>query len=85
MDKDTLVSTLNASHDTHLLAVDNKEDDIARRASSDMAKILEDIQAKELERNRKKVSEINKYIEIQRNELRVSSGASSGSNSQYLS
>ena len=81
VDKDTLVSALNTAHDTHLLAVDNKEDDITRRASQDLAKILEEIQRKELARNRKKVSEIDKFIEGQKNELGTSTGRSS---SPYL-
>ena len=86
VDKDTLVSALNTAHDTHLLTVDNKEDDISRRSGDDLAKILEDIQSEELTRNRKKVSEINKYIEIQRGHLRVpTSAVSSDSNSPYLS
>ena len=74
VDKDTLVSALNAAHDTHLLAIDNKEDNITHTASNDLAKILEEIQSKELARNRKKVSEVDKYIEGQRVQLSSSSG-----------
>lgn len=86
VDKDTLVSALNTAHDTHLLTVDNKEDNISHRSTNDLAKILEDIQSKELARNRKKVSEINKYVEIQRSELHAPlSAVSSESNSPYLS
>lgn len=77
MDKDTLVSALNTAHDTHLLAIDNKEDDIARRTSRDMATIMENMLTSELGRNRKKVSEINKYVELQRSEVGISSGATS--------
>ena len=69
VDKDTLVGALNAAHDTHLLAIDNKEDDITRGISDNLAKILEDIQSKELARNRKKVSEIDKYMEQQKAEV----------------
>ena len=68
------MSALNAAHDTHLLAIDNKEDKITHRASNDLAKVLEEIQSKELARNRKKVSEVDKYIEGQRIELSSSSG-----------
>ncbi len=63
------VSALNTAHDTHLLAIDNKEDDIARRAGENLSRILEDIQTTELARNRMKVSEIDKYMERERIEL----------------
>lgn len=66
VDKDTLVSALNQAHDIHLLAIDNREDDISRRASKDLAKILEKIQRSELARNRKKVAEIDQYISGQK-------------------
>ncbi len=69
IDKDTLVSALNTSHDTHLLAIDNREDDISQRANKDAAKIFEDIQAREMTRNRKKIAEIDHYITKQHKEL----------------
>ena len=71
MDKDTLITALNTAHDTHLLAIDNKEDDIACRAGKDLAAILEEIQSNELARNRKKVSEIDHYIDLQRQECGI--------------
>ena len=69
VDKDTLVSALNQAHDIHLLALDNREDDISRRASKDLSNVLEQIQTSELARNRKKVAEIDVYIDRQRKEL----------------
>lgn len=69
MDKDTLVSALNNSHDTHMLAIDNKEDGIVRRISKDLASLLEGIQDVEHKRNRQKVVEIERYIEHQRDEV----------------
>ena len=81
MDKDTLITALNTAHDTHLLAVDNREDDIARRAGKDLAAILEEIQKNELARNRKKVSEIDYYIDLQRQEC--SGTTASGASSTY--
>ena len=67
MDKDTLVSTLNTSHDTHVIAIDNKEDYIAQRANKDLSATLEEVQKTEIARNRKKVAEIDQYISLQRN------------------
>ena len=77
MDKDTLVSALNQAHDIHLLAIDNREDDISQRASKDLAKILEEIQSNELARNRKKVAEIDQYINKQRREYTSTASFSS--------
>ena len=69
MDKDTLVSALNNSHDTHMLVVDNKEDGIVRRISNDSAVLLQAVGDDEHKRNRQKVIEIERYIEYQRDEV----------------
>ena len=69
MDKDTLVSALNTAHDTHLLAVDNKEDSISQKMNKELTTLLEEIQSVELARNRRKVVEIEKYIENERSKL----------------
>ena len=63
------MSALNNSHDTHMLAIDNKEDGIVRRISKDLASLLEGIQDVEHKRNRQKVVEIERYIEHQRDEV----------------
>ena len=81
VDKDTLITALNTAHDTHLMAIDNREDDIARRTGKDLAAILEDIQKNELARNRKKVSEIDHYFDLQRQEC--STASASGAPSIY--
>ena len=63
------MSALNTSHDTHMLAIDNKEDDIVKRANKDLKALLESIQEAELKRNRQKVVEIDQYIKQQREDL----------------
>ena len=69
MDKDTLVSALNSSHDTHMLAIDNKEDGIVKRINGDSSSLLQKIVDEEHKRNRQKVIEIERYIEHQRDEV----------------
>ncbi len=69
MDKDTLVGAINASHDAHSMAIDNKEDHLSSRAKRDLSALLETIQGAELERNRQKVVELEQYVEHQRDEL----------------
>ena len=69
MDKDTLVGAMNASHDSHLLAIDNKEDSIASRVKRDLSSLLDSIQKAELERNRVKVVEIEQYVAHEKDEL----------------
>lgn len=71
MDKDTITSAVNASHDVHLLKIDNREDDIIQRANGWMASLMETIhQEEEVLRNRDRVKEINNYIDNLKEEIR---------------
>ena len=63
------MSALNNSHDTHMLAMDNKEDGIVQRITKDSGSLLQKIQDEEHKRNRQKVIEIERYVEYQRDEL----------------
>ncbi len=63
------MSALNNSHDTHMLAMDNKEDNIVQRITKDSGSLLQTVQDEEHKRNRQKVIEIERYIEYQRDEL----------------
>ncbi|CAI8045461.1 Dynein regulatory complex subunit 3 [Geodia barretti] len=67
-DKDTLVSALNTSHDTHLLAIDSREDSIANRAKADLSRLLESMAEAELTRNRRKVTEMKEFMAWHRTE-----------------
>ncbi|KAL5473021.1 hypothetical protein EMCRGX_G027461 [Ephydatia muelleri] len=69
VDKDTLVGALNAAHDCHLLAIDNKEDSIVSSAKKDRDSLIETIQNSELKRNRQKIVEIEQYIEGEEDEI----------------
>ena len=68
IDKDTLVGALNATHDLHMLAIDSKEDKIASRVQQDLAVLLKSLQEEELARSRKRVVEIEQYVEQQKEE-----------------
>ncbi|XP_071814847.1 dynein regulatory complex subunit 3-like [Apostichopus japonicus] len=71
VDKDTITSAVNASHDVHLLKIDNREDDIIQRANGWMASLMETIhQEEEVLRNRDRVKEINNYIDNLKEEIR---------------
>lgn len=63
------MSALNNSHDTHMLAIDNKEDGIVRRITTDSSALLQTIVDNEHTRNRQKVVEVDRYIEYQRDEV----------------
>ena len=69
VDKDTLTSALNNAHDTHMLAIDGREDAISQQISQDLAALMKNIQEAEVKRNRQKVVEIERYMEHQREEL----------------
>ncbi|KAJ8037161.1 Dynein regulatory complex subunit 3 [Holothuria leucospilota] len=71
VDKDTITSAVSASHDVHLLKIDNREDDIIQRANGWMASLMERIhQEEEVVRNRDRVKEINNFIDNLKEEVR---------------
>jgi len=69
VDKDTLMNSVSASHDGHLLKIDNKEDEIVTKANSAMQTLIERIHREEIQRNRSRVSEINRLIDHYKEEL----------------
>lgn len=62
------MGALNATHDLHMLAIDSKEDKIASRVRQDLAVLLKSLQEEELARSRKRVVEIEQYVEQQKEE-----------------
>uniref|UniRef100_H2Z571 Dynein regulatory complex subunit 3 n=1 Tax=Ciona savignyi TaxID=51511 RepID=H2Z571_CIOSA len=69
VDKDTIVNAIGASHDVHLIKIDNREDEIVTRSGSWLTGCLQDIQAGECARNRARVVEISSYIDHLRDEI----------------
>ncbi|EGW01266.1 Leucine-rich repeat-containing protein 48 [Cricetulus griseus] len=69
VDKDTIVNAVGASHDIHLLKIDNREDELVTGINSWCAHLLDKIHREEIVRNRKRVKEINQYIDHMQSEL----------------
>nr|KAF6455716.1 hypothetical protein HJG63_004122 [Rousettus aegyptiacus] len=69
VDKDTIVNAVGASHDIHLLKIDNREDELVTRINSWCTHLVDKIHKDEIIRNRKRVKEINQYIDHMQNEL----------------
>ncbi|XP_061456387.1 dynein regulatory complex subunit 3 [Rhineura floridana] len=69
VDKDTIVNAVNASHDIHLLKIDNREDEIITKANGWASTLIEKVHKNEIQRNRSRVMEINQYIDHLRSEL----------------
>ncbi|KAL1277649.1 hypothetical protein QQF64_024322 [Cirrhinus molitorella] len=69
VDKDTVTNAVSASHDTHLLKIDNREDALLTRINSWMTGLLKSIHHEEVTRNRKRISEIRNYISFVKDEL----------------
>ncbi|OWK14541.1 hypothetical protein Celaphus_00001105 [Cervus elaphus hippelaphus] len=69
IDKDTIVNAVGASHDIHLLKIDNREDELVTRVQSWCTHLLDKIHKDEIMRNRKRVKEINQYIDHVQSEL----------------
>uniref|UniRef100_G3W306 Dynein regulatory complex subunit 3 n=1 Tax=Sarcophilus harrisii TaxID=9305 RepID=G3W306_SARHA len=62
-DKDTVVNAVGASHDIHLLKIDNREDDLITNVTSWCTATVDKVHNDELDRNRKRVKEINQYVD----------------------
>ncbi|KAL6476923.1 hypothetical protein MHYP_G00154220 [Metynnis hypsauchen] len=69
VDKDTLINAVSASHDTHLLKIDNREDELMMRINSWMSALIKSIQDEEVKRNRKRISEIHNYVDYVKDQL----------------
>ncbi|XP_059006491.1 dynein regulatory complex subunit 3 isoform X2 [Mustela lutreola] len=69
VDKDTIVNAVGASHDIHLLKIDNREDELVTKTNSWCAHLVDTIHKNEIMRNRRRVKEINQYIDHIQNEL----------------
>jgi len=63
VDKDTISNALGASHDVHLLNIDNREDDIVTRSSAWILNMMTNINTAETHRNRARVAEIFNFID----------------------
>ncbi|XP_054992907.1 dynein regulatory complex subunit 3 [Sorex araneus] len=69
VDKDTIVNAVGASHDIHLLKIDNREDELVTKVNSWCTQLVDKIHKDEIARNRKRVKEINQYIDHIQSEL----------------
>ncbi|KAM4632501.1 dynein regulatory complex subunit 3 [Discoglossus pictus] len=69
IDKDSVVNAVDASHDIHLLKIDNREDELVTKIKNWSSNIIQKLQNDEIQRNRKRVLEINTYIDHLREEL----------------
>uniref|UniRef100_A0A8D2LVD9 Dynein regulatory complex subunit 3 n=1 Tax=Varanus komodoensis TaxID=61221 RepID=A0A8D2LVD9_VARKO len=59
----TIVNAVNASHDIHLLKIDNREDEIITKANGWASALIEKVHKDEIHRNRSRVMEINQYVD----------------------
>ncbi|XP_055097574.1 dynein regulatory complex subunit 3 isoform X1 [Symphalangus syndactylus] len=69
VDKDTIVNAVGASHNIHLLKINNREEELVTRINSWCTRLVDKIHKDEIMRNRKRVKEINQYIDHMRSEL----------------
>uniref|UniRef100_A0A8C7J7Z5 Dynein regulatory complex subunit 3 n=1 Tax=Oncorhynchus kisutch TaxID=8019 RepID=A0A8C7J7Z5_ONCKI len=69
VDKDTVINAVSASHDTHLMKIDNREDELMTSCNSWMSALMKSVQDEEVKRNRKRISEIHNYIDYVRDQL----------------
>ncbi|XP_068099654.1 dynein regulatory complex subunit 3 [Hyperolius riggenbachi] len=69
VDKDTIINAVSASHDIHLLKIDNREDELVTKINNWATNLIQKIHKDEQQRNRKRVAEINMYVDHLRDEL----------------
>lgn len=66
VDEDTVIDVTSESHDTHLQKFDNREDELLAWINSTLMKTIHD---DKVERNRERISEIQKYVDHVRDQL----------------
>ncbi|KAL2101181.1 hypothetical protein ACEWY4_002942 [Coilia grayii] len=71
VDKDTVSNAISASHDTHLLKIDNREDDLITHVHKWLAEMMKTLHANEGSRNRNRISEIINYTDYVREQLEM--------------
>ncbi|KAL2765918.1 dynein regulatory complex subunit 3 isoform a [Daubentonia madagascariensis] len=69
VDKDTIINAVGASHDIHLLKIDNREDELVTRINSWCTHLVDKIHRDETMRNRERVKEISQYVDHMQSEL----------------
>ncbi|XP_044160662.1 dynein regulatory complex subunit 3 isoform X2 [Bufo gargarizans] len=69
VDKDTIINAVSASHDIHMLKIDNREDELVTKINNWATDLIQKVHQEELRRNRKRVAEINTYVDHLRDEL----------------
>ncbi|KAK3520369.1 hypothetical protein QTP70_024051 [Hemibagrus guttatus] len=71
VDKDTMTNAVSASHDTHLLKIDNREDALLTRIHDWKSALIKSIHDNAVKRNRKRISEILKYVDYALDQLEL--------------
>ncbi|EDV27345.1 uncharacterized protein TRIADDRAFT_20807 [Trichoplax adhaerens] len=69
VDKDTITNAVTASHDAHLVKIDNKEDDMVTRVNNWMRNMTDQVHEDEVKRNRSRVLEVTHLIDHYRDEI----------------
>ncbi|KAE8578800.1 hypothetical protein XENTR_v10023778 [Xenopus tropicalis] len=69
VDKDTVINAVSASHDIHLLKIDNREDELVTKMNTWANNLIQKVQKDEIQRNRNRILEITTYIDHLRDEL----------------
>ncbi|XP_072299962.1 dynein regulatory complex subunit 3 [Eucyclogobius newberryi] len=69
LDKETVMGALTTAHENHLLALQDRENLLITRANAWKSKCIKKLQEKELQRNRKTLSHIAKYVDHYEEEL----------------
>ncbi|XP_034232202.1 dynein regulatory complex subunit 3-like isoform X2 [Thrips palmi] len=69
VDKESLSNALANSHEKHLLLIDTREDTLITRIKAWHEEVCENLQKREIARSRTQVLEINRFLDLQREEF----------------
>ncbi|XP_067008571.2 dynein regulatory complex subunit 3 [Anabrus simplex] len=69
VDKESLNNATSTSHDIHLQTIDAREDRLVTKARSWARNMCDKLQKDEVKRNRMRVTEINHFLDVQREEF----------------
>ncbi|XP_075310765.1 LOW QUALITY PROTEIN: dynein regulatory complex subunit 3 [Odontesthes bonariensis] len=68
-DKNAVMDTLATSHDSHLLRISDRENQLVTRVSNWKVSLTKEIQEKGFQQNRKRISDIKRYVDHLRRQL----------------
>ncbi|XP_056144435.1 dynein regulatory complex subunit 3 [Lampris incognitus] len=63
VDTETVINAVSSAHNSHLLRINNREDELVTRVNAWMGSLTEEIRTEQIQRHGKRISEILNYVD----------------------